>query len=230
MKILEKLSARKHERAKANAASWAQFVADIVDERTKDADEILSGLDRLQKSPEELQAACELLIERREWNSQATAGDAAEIEYSKLQQHSDDAEKALKDLIEKHHAKHEPLDRKIQAARTAISTGADAKRRLRETAGEESRRTAFADIDAELQKLQAEHQPVLKAIHDRQTWIREIESRGQSAATADRQRLPDAKTGLAVVRKQDTEFTGKLSALQDRRSAANELLLRPECI
>ena len=40
LSILEKLTARRSERAKANAASWSQFVGDVCDERTKVTDEI----------------------------------------------------------------------------------------------------------------------------------------------------------------------------------------------
>lgn len=230
MKILEKLTARRSERARENAASWSQFVADVVDERTKNPDEILSGLDRLNHSPEELQAACDLLIQRREWNSQVMTGESAEIEYSKLQQQSADAEKALEELTRKHHEKYASLDEKIQAARSAISTAASAKRRLSETAGRESKRMAFDEIDSELQQLQAERQPVLKAIQDRQTWIQEVQSRGQSAASDDIKRLSDARAGLREMQKLDSEFVSKLSVLQERRNKAEAQLLQPGAI
>lgn len=230
LNILEKLTARKSERAKANAASWSQFVADVVDERTKDPDEILSGLDRLQKSPEQLQAACELLVQRREWARQSADGAAAETGYNKLTEQSEAAGKELESLIEVHQKKQIPLQNKIEAARNAISVAADARRRLSETAGDESKRAAFDEIDSELEKLQVERQPVLKAIRDRQTWIQEVHSRGNSAAPDDMKRLSDARAGLQEMQKQDSEFSGKLTALQDRRNAAAELLLKPEAI
>ena len=186
--------------------------------------------ERLQKSPEELQAACESLNQRREWSSQTVAGDAAETEYTKLQQQSADAEKALADLIEKHNAKHEPLGWKIEAARNAISVAADARRRLTETTGDESKRTAFDDIDSELAKVQSEHQTVLKALRDRQTWVKEVQSRGNSAASEDLRRLSSARDGLKTMQQQDSEFRARLQALQDQRNAAAGSLLRPEAI
>ena len=230
LNILEKLTIRRSERKKQNAASWSQFVGDVCDERTKDADEILSALDRLQKSPEELQAACELLIQRREWSRQAADGSAAESIYEKLQEQESAAETELENLIEGHQKKQIPLQNKLESARNAISVSADARRRLLETAGGESKRAAFDGIDSELAALQSEHQTVLKALRDREHWIQEVESRGNTAATEDRQRLSDARAGLPDMKKRDAEMRTKLTELQGRRNQAAESLLKPEAI
>ena len=230
LSILEKLTARRSERAKANAASWSQFVADVVDERTTDADEILTALERLNRTPEELQTACELLNQRREWARQAADGAAAESTYSKLTEQATAAEKELESLIELHQKKQIPLQNKIEAARNAISTAADARRRLLETTGNEAKRAAFDCIDSELAEVQSEHQTVLKTLQDRERWVLEVESRGNTAATEDSQRLADAKSGLSGMKKRDAELRGKLTALLDRRNAAAESLLKPEAI
>ena len=230
LSILEKLTARRSERAKANAASWSQFVGDVCDERTKDPDEILTALDRLQKSPEELQAACELLNQRREWARQAADGAAAESTYSKLTEQATAAEKELESLIELHQKKQIPLQNKIEAARNSISTSADARRRLTETAGDEARAAAFADIDSELAEVQSEHRTVLKTLQDRERWVLEVSARGESAATEDHHRLPNAKRAMVEMQKQNSELSRKIATLQDRRNAAAESLLKPAAI
>ena len=230
LNLLERLTGRRAERAHKIAMTWAVFVADIVDERTTDADEILTALERLNRTPEELQTAIDNLVRRREWARQACAGVSAEDNYSKLVEQEAAAAAELEKLIESHHKKQLPLQAKLEAARNAISVAADAKRRLQETAGDESRRTAFDAIDAELQTLQAEHQTVLKALHDRQTWVKEVQSRGNSAATEDLRRLSSARDGLKEMQKQDSEFRARLQALQDQRNAAAELLLKPEAL
>ncbi len=230
LELLNKLSSRRAERQKQNADSWSQFVGDVCDEKMQDPDAILTGLERLGKTPEELQRACDLLIQRREWSRQATAGDAAEESYRGLMEQELAAEAELERLIESHQKKQIPLGKKIEQARTAMSVASDARRRLQETAGDESKRVAFSAIDLELQTLQAERQPLLKSIKDRERWISEIAQRGESAASEDAKQLPEARAGLASMRTEDAKFRVRLQTLQDQRNAAAQSLLRPENI
>lgn len=230
LSLFERLTKRQAEKHREQAGTWAAFVEDVEDKRLTNDDEILAALDRLNRSPKELTQDQEKLIERRELNSKAVAGDAAEIEYAKLQQQSADAEKSLADMIEKHHAKHEPLDRKIEAARNAISTAADARRRLLETAGNEAKRAAFGDIDAELAEVQAERQALQRTMKDRRDWIFKVETMGLSAAAGDSERLPSQREGLKKMQQMDSEIGVRITALQNKRNAAAESLLRPECI
>lgn len=230
LNLLERLTGRRAERAHKIAMTWAVFVADVCDERTTDADEILTALEKLNRTPEQLQTAINNLVRRREWAREASAGVSAEDNYSKLVEQESAAAAELEKLIETHHKKQLPLQAKLEAARSAISVAADAKRRLQETAGDESRRTAFDAIDAELLKLQAEQKPLLKALHDREVWVKEVLSRGNSAATEDLRRLSSARDGLKTMQQQDSEFRARLQALQDQRNAAAESLLRPECL
>jgi len=228
--ILEKLSIRIGQRQRKNAATWSQFVGDVVDEKLKDADEILAGLDVLGKSPEDLQAACGLLIQRREWGGVAKAGDAAEAEYPKLTQQAADAEKELSKMIERHHAKYAPLESKIFAARESISSGADAKRRLLDTCSAESESAATADVDLRIQELQAAKSDVSRRHRDCESWVLNIDSRGDSAATTDMAKLPAMREKLAGLELELKTFSSKLQALQDERGKASESLLRPEMI
>ena len=228
LELLNKLSSRRAERQKQDAASWAELVSDVCDERMQDPDAILTGLERLGKTPEELQRACDLLVQRREWASQAAAGDAAEASYPGLTDQEAAAERELEKLVESHQRKQIPLQNKLEAARSAISVAADARRRLAETAGDESKRVAFDAIDADLAALQAEQLTLLKSLTDRKRWVHEIESRGQSAATEDLARLPSAREGLKDLQRQDAELRSRQVDLQSRRNAAAQMLLRPE--
>ena len=230
LKILEKLVARKTASASEKLTAWAELVANIVDEKLTDADEILEALDRLQKSPEDLQRNCELLLKRREWACQAAAGDAADGEYAQLMQQQAEGERALEILVESHRKKLLPLATKIEQARTAISMAADARRRLQETAGGGSRMAATEKIDGQLQALHAERQAGQRLLQDRRDWIFKVATMGNSAATGDLERLPSAREGLKQMQQADAEFGIGIAELQQRRNAAVEQLLKPEAI
>jgi len=228
--ILEKLSVRIGQRQKKQAASWAGFVGDVVDEKLKDADEILAGLEVLGKSPEALQSACELLFERRAWAGVAKAGDAAEAAYPGLTKQAADAETSLKDLIEKHHAKFAALEGKIHAAREAISAGAGAKRELFRTASQEAKEAAMEGIDVKIQAAGQELDIVRRRIRDCEIWVLEVDSQGDKSATPDVVKLPAMREKLEGLKSEMKSCQTKLQDLQDERGKASESLLRPETI
>ncbi len=225
--ILEKLSARMVQRQKKQAASWSQFVSDVTDEKLKDPDELLAGLEVLGKSPKELQAACELLIQRRQWSGIVAAGNDAENEYPKLTQQAVDAEKTLKDFIEKHEARQLPLERKLEQARTAISNAADARRRLLDTVPPGASAAVYGDIDSQIAETGVELDSVRRSIRDCERWVAETSANGDTAATEDAARLSSQRVKLKDLRKSEADLAGKLSALQDERNAAAVKLLSP---
>jgi DNA repair exonuclease SbcCD ATPase subunit len=230
LNILEKLTARRSQREVQSVASWAQFVADVTDERMQDADAILSELERLQKTPEELVEACELLTNRRAWAAEFAAGEKSEAAYPGLQKQLEDSEAELKRLVEEFEKKQLPLHSKIEAARSAISKGADAKRRLTETVGRVSREAVFGSIEAELEQARRELAPLSKRVHDRQTWIARVEGHGNEAATDDVARLPAAKEELKQFIADEAAAQRKLNEVQARHNAAFAELLKPELI
>jgi hypothetical protein len=230
LNILEKLSAKKAENAGARQAEWVGVVSGVADENGVEPGALLVALDRLDKSIEELQAAAELLAKRRAWAATAAAGDAAEESYAGLLLQERASEKALEILIQKHRSKCEPLGRQIDAARLAISSGADARRRLLETAGDEARQAAFDEIDAQLGEVQVERNLLQQKLRGRRDWVFRVESLGKHAATADVANLADARAGLRAMIEQDADLAGQTTALQDRRNTAAKRLLEPEAI
>jgi len=228
--IIEKLSVRLLQRQKKQAASWSGFVADVVDERLKDPDEILAGLEVLNRTPEDLQAACELLIQRRAWSAVVVAGDAAERDYPGLQDQFAAAAKELEKLTERHHAKYAPVKGRIHAAREAISSGADAKRRLLETCSPEARQAATEGIDARIQEAGQELDGVRRRIRDCEVWVLGVESQGDKSATADVVKLSAMREKLQGLKSEMKSCQTKLQDLQDERGAASEALLKPESI
>jgi len=228
--ILEKLSVRLGVRQKQFTASWAKFVGDVADEKLTDADEILSGLERLGKSPANLQVAITLLLQRREWAGAVVAGDAAESDYPKLKQQAADAEQALKKLIDAHHTKFASLGDKIERARNAISAGAGARRELLETCSLESQMAATADVDSRIAETQAAKSNVAKRLRDCENWVLGVDSEGDKAASSDLERIVGMREKLAGLESELSGFNSKLATLQDERNAASASMLKPESI
>ena len=230
LNLLEMLSSRLAQKQRQQATGWSQFVGDVLDEKLRDADEILSGLERLGKSPEDLQAAITLLLQRREWAGAVAAGDAAEAEYPKLTQQAADAEQALKKLIDAHHTKFASLGDKIERARNAISAGAGARRELLETCSLESQMAATADVDSRIAETQAAKSNVAKRLRDCENWVLGVDSEGDKAASSDLERIVGMREKLAGLESELSGFNSKLATLQDERNAASASMLKPESI
>ena len=230
LNVLEKLSAKKAENAGARQLEWLGVVSGVADENGLEPGALLVALDRLGRSIQELHAAVELLSRRRGWAILAAEGDAAEESYAGLLSQERASEKALEILIQKHRSKCEPLGRQIDAARLAISSGADARRRLLETAGDEAKQAAFDEIDAELGENQAERNSLQSRMKGRRDWVFRVENLGPRAATADVANLADARAGLKQMQTQDADLAARTTTLQDRRNVAAKRLLEPEAI
>jgi hypothetical protein len=228
--IFEKLTTRRSERQQQNAASWSQFVVDVTDARMKDADEILTGLERLQKSPEQLVQACELLTRRRAWAAELAAGEKAEAAYPEFQAQLERSEKELEALIEQHQKKQMPLRDKIERSRTSISSGSDAQRRLLDTCGSAYRQTVFGPIETELIQVEKDLAAISEAVQLRRRWLVTVQERGDSAAAADQKNLPVMQQGYRKMLSDEATTKRRLEEIQSRFNAEFQKLLRPEAI
>jgi len=228
--ILAKLSIRIGQRQKKNAASWSQFVGDVVDEKLKDPDEILAGLEVLNRTPADLQAACELLIQRREWSAQVAAGSKAESQHPKNLAKIQTEVELFKKLTEEHEARLIPILSQRDATVQQISTAADAKRRLLDTCSAESHQSATADIDQRIEETQAAQHDVAKRIRDCEIWVLGVDSQGDKAATADVAKLAAMRKKLETLQVEHSGCNSRMQSLQDERGEASASLLKPEAI
>ena len=228
LKVLEKLTARKSEMRKAKQGTWAQLVGSVVDERLKDSDKILKALDELNRTPEELQTACELLIQRRAWAAELAAGRQAEKDHPNHSAAIDAENEAFKRAQAEHEARLCPLIGRRDAGVRLISAGETARRQLLETVSDEAQELATADIDARFKEFEAVNAEVQKRHRDREDWIINVESLGESAPSSDIERLPSARAGLTDLRKELDDFAARFEALNAERTAALEALLIPE--
>ena len=228
LKVLEKLTARKAEILKADQATWSKLVADVHDEKLKDADKILAELEKLDRTPEDLQAACELLIQRRAWAAELEAGRKAATDHAKHLAAIDSENAAFKRAMDEHEAKLAPLMNKCDAGVQRISLGDSARRGLLETVSAEARELATAEIDDRFKELEAEKAEVQKRFRDREDWVHRVEMLGEAATAGDLERLPAAQAGLAELRDELESFAPQFEALNSERIAAMESLLNPE--
>ena len=228
MQILEKLTARKAEVQRSNQAAWSTLVASVHDEKLTNADKILTALEKLGRTPEEMQAACELLIQRRAWAAELAAGRQAEKDHAANVKAIDEETAAFKRAQAEHEARLAPLRQKRDAGVQRISQGDSARKRLLETASAEARELATADIDDRFKALEAEKTEVQKRFRDRENWIISVESLGETAATGELERLPAAQAGLTELRDELESFAPQFEALNSERIAAMEALLIPE--
>lgn len=230
LNIIAKLTAHRRKQAETELRTWGSFVSDVASGKMTDLDAIVAGLQEHGKTEKDLDAAIQRIQTRRVDVKLVQAGRKAESEYPRLVAQQAEAEQELQRLIEAHEKKYSGLDEKILRARSAMSDGDSAQRRLREGVSSATKAKLFDSMDSELADLQQQRADILQAIKNKERWIQTVEGRDEQAASGDRQRLAGAKAELKSLQAESAEIAEKLGTAQDRRNKAEDLLLDPELI
>lgn len=227
--FFEKLTKRKTEATRQGQTAWQELVIAIADDKEQDADNTLAELDRLHKTPDDLEAAVELLGKRRELAKQVTAGAKAEAEFQKINAAIDGEVAKFTTASELHDATMRPLIQKKEAAVTSITAAFDAKRQLIDTASDPILLLAVRDADAamvELRREKSDHDSRLKlksdALHKYQTWP------DQFTDVADT--ITRLQAEVETMQTESAAFDAKGEQLNTESEQARKRLQSPEAI
>jgi hypothetical protein len=227
MSLMEQVAAQAAGANEAEEQEWTELVVTVADE-TVTADEVVVALRKLGRDAAELEQAVGLLRRRREWAAGVEAGRAAEVTLADCARELAEAEQKLAKLIETHEAKLSPVLVRRDAARGVLSQAWSAERSLRESVSRTTRDKLLAGVVAEEQALASSREGLEKELRDLQRLVETAESFGESASTADLQRLPAAKQRLAALRKLLRESDDSAAVLASKRAAVERELLKPE--
>lgn len=230
MSILEKLSAKLRHKKSQQSASWSAFVTSVADGKTSDPDEILAALERLNRSPEDLQDAIDLLIKRRELSKVVQSGDAAEAELPAARDAITAEEKRYAELHAKHELKMDAMLTHRNGLVQKITRRDDAARELLSSVPTATSEAVYGPIDQKIVEVNDERASVRQAIKNLEQWLFNVDEQGDSASTGDIQRLADQRQRLRDLKRSEGDLANKLSSLQDERNAASKRLLLPELI
>ena len=225
--LLEMLTRRKGEAARQTATIWQQLVIAVADGTATDADEVLSSLERLGKTPVDLASAVELLTRRRAWGATASAGAQAETDHPKIVAKINSELAAFKLAEEAHEARLRPLHGLERAAQHALSEAAMARRRLVETATDPTTLAAVresAEKLAELRREQAEHSREQRGKEDRIATLRAQDDPDLGGHVA---RLTREIEAMQVL---DLSFATRAAEFNAESEAARQRLEAPEAI
>ena len=135
-------------------ARWGEFCSAVADAKISNPEQILSTLQELHKSPDELETAVAKLRQRRSWRTVFEAGEAAGEKYPALLQKRADAEDELEKLIAEHNAKHQPLEQEIARTQQAIAEGDSARRNLLDSLSDGTRQRLTGHLHAKRIRLE----------------------------------------------------------------------------
>ena len=225
--LLEMLTRRKCEAARATATEWQSLVIDVADGTATDPDEVLSSLERLAKTPSDLEAAVALLAQRRAWTTTVAAGVQAETDHPALTAKIASLNAAFAELESAHDRALWPLSDAKNAAANALSSAQGARIELARTCTDPLALAGVSDADkrmAELRCEMAEHSRELRGKEDRL---------GELKVQEDRDLKPHVerlKNDIEAMRSQAVEFGERAEKLNAASEAARAHLLRPEAI
>ena len=227
--FFEKLTRRKTEAARQGQTAWQELVIAVADDKEQDADNTLAELDRLNKTPQDLEAAVELLGKRRELAKQVADGTKAENEFKKINAAIDAEVAQFKEALERHDEIMRPLVQQKELAVTAITAADYARRQLIDTASDPILLLAVRDADAamvELRREKADHDSRLRlksdALHKYQTWP------DQFTDAADR--ITRLQAEVETMQAESAAFDAKGELLNTESEQARKRLQSPEAI
>ena len=154
--FLERLTKRKTEVERTAATSWQTLVCRVADEQQADPDAVLAELDRLNKTPDDLKVAVELLNKRREWVKLVVAGTLAEAEHPKIVKTIEAEVATFAAAEEKHEQRLRPMHGQERSAVQAMSEGSRAKTELLRTATDPVALQSVVEADEKMRALQQE--------------------------------------------------------------------------
>ncbi len=225
--LLEMLTRRKDEAARQTATIWQQLVIGVADNTTTDADAVLTALDRLNKSPDDLAKAVELLAQRRTWSATVAAGATAETEHPKITAKIAAENAAFAELEAAHDRKLWPLSDAKNAAANAISAGAGARIELARTCTDPLALQAVADCERRMHELRIEtaaHSRELRAKEDRLAALKAQEDSDLGGHVARLTRE------IEIMQVRDLSFATRAAELNAESEAARQRLLLPEAV
>lgn len=232
MDLVTTLTKRQAQVDRDQRLTFSELAANVAGKKKIDPDAVLDELTRLNKTPEELSDAVELLNNRRGWYESVQAGEKAERDYPAVLEQIANGESQLKEIISKHHESMAPIHAKKESIVNSIMAREEAKRRLIDTAGRGWRDDAVFDLDQEIQANDRELATLTKRIEDRQRWIAKVRSLGSQAATSDQEQMQDGAviTELRKWKESQGEMRTRQNDLQSQRNKAMDAVLKPECI
>ena len=225
--FLERLTRRKTEVARATASEWQTLVINIADGKEADADATLTTLDWLKKTPDDLEQAVALLVQRRELATLVAAGTTAEVAHPKIVKAIEAEVATFAKIEEAHEQRLRPMHGEERAAIFQMSEGARAKRELIETATDPIRRATAADADAKLRALQQERAEFDRELRGKEDRHRELSSQEDRDLVAHVERL---KSEIEAMQSRRSLFDARAAQFAAESEAALLKLLEPEAI
>lgn len=223
----EKLTKQKANVAKTSANVWQQLVADVLDEKETDADAVLVELERLGKSPADLESAVKLLRQRRAWAAELKDGEAAEVDLRDATEKLAKLERELEEFTERIQRKMEPVDAKRMNAIHRLNIATTARERLINTASDPALTQAARGVEAEMNALRNEITKSKRIQHAGQQLLDNMAAQEnpelQQQVEGISQQLSKKKTVRDV-------FNERAAKLNSDSEAALQALLRPEAI
>ena len=107
--FFEKLIAKKNETAITKHDEWRGLVVTLADGHELDEEAVLGTLEHCGRSVDDLQAAVELVKQRREWASQIAVVPAAKAEIARIEAERKAAQDELNVAIRRHNDRITPL-------------------------------------------------------------------------------------------------------------------------
>ncbi len=227
--FFEKLTKRKTEAARQGQTAWQALVIAVADDKATDPDVTLAELDRLNKTPQDLEAAVDLLAKRRELARQVAGGAKAEADFAKINAAINAELATFTEASERHYATMRPLIQTKELAVTSIEAAYFAKRQLTDSATDPILLLAVRDADAamaELRREKTDHDSRLKvksdALYQYRTWP---------------ERFADAETSIerlqgevAAMEIESLAFDTRAEQLNTESEQARQRLESPEAI
>lgn len=206
LEFLTKLKTKQTETAISKHDEWLALVVAVCDGDEPAEDAVLETLEHCGRSVEDLQAAVELVRQRREWTTQMATVPAARAEATAIEAERTAARVELFDAQSKYNERLKALSEREQAVVVRLSTGEAARQSLQGTSSDQS----LTDrIDKAREGIKQIHAPLARLVErrgDRRHELTRVEASNHAGSGE-----------VEAARKHATELDAEISRLESEQ-------------
>ncbi len=177
MSLLQKITERFARRGQTRAENFVALARQIADGQRVDADAAAEVLAQAGKSPEDLAAAVELVLQRRAWRRDLESAAGLAGQRDAIARARAVAERELAAAQQRYRAAVEPLAEKESAIDAAEAAARSAEQNLVQTCTDPATRAALDELTAKRDQLQARQREVAGIVQRDRDQIARIDER-----------------------------------------------------
>jgi hypothetical protein len=209
--LIDKLTRRRRDRSRTALERYEKLVEALADARELDVDETDRILTAANKSPDDLRAAAELILKRREWAAELPKRVTLQAELKKLEEEQAAGVEAVRVAKERSQAIWERTNERRTQIQGQLSRIDEAERQLRETSPANRQ---GADILQQVVPAVLRLEEIERELEKNRGWLRQSEQQPDTDQKEKRDLIARYKARIGELEQEKSRLTQRVEPAQ----------------